>query len=182
MLKKLNFCLENLFTRLLTPLFDFVWFLLDSSILRLLRLLRESTCLFDLFLLLFIGYTKDRQNFYANPLKCQSARDSGSRYRVDFVEQLQTELPVNVVWIHWKFSIIVSFSFPHCSLYWFKFILRRIRTQYTILLLSKQTVAFIFMSLWFLYMYSIMLSNSLGQFDRVSVTEVKCPIKVPLVS
>nr|XP_034317664.1 breast cancer type 2 susceptibility protein homolog isoform X2 [Crassostrea gigas] len=27
------------------------------------------------------GYTKDRQNFYANPLKCQSARDSGSSYR-----------------------------------------------------------------------------------------------------
>lgn len=177
MLKKLNSCLENLFTRLLTPLFDFVWFLLDSSILMFLRLLRGNTCLFDLFLLLFIGYTKDRQNFYANPLKCQSARDSGSRYRVDFVEQMQTELTVNVVWIHWKFSIIVSFSFPHCSLYWFKFILRRIRTQYTIiLLLSKQTVAFIFMSLWFLYMYSIMLSNSLGQFDRVSVTEVKCPI------
>lgn len=63
-----------------------------------LRLLnRGNTCLFDLFLLLFIGYTKDRQNFYANPLKCQSARDSGSRYRVDFVEQMQTELPVNVV-------------------------------------------------------------------------------------
>uniref|UniRef100_K1RH48 Breast cancer type 2 susceptibility-like protein n=1 Tax=Magallana gigas TaxID=29159 RepID=K1RH48_MAGGI len=27
------------------------------------------------------GYTKDRQNFYANPLKCQSARDSGSSHK-----------------------------------------------------------------------------------------------------
>lgn len=151
MLKKLNSCLENLFTRLLTPLFDFVWFLLDSSILMFLRLLRGNTCLFDLFLLLFIGYTKDRQNFYANPLKCQSARDSGSRYRVDFVEQMQTELPVNVVWIHWKFSIIVSFSFPHCSLYWFKFILRR--TQYAILLLSKQTVEFFFVFMIFIHVF-----------------------------